>query len=685
MSDLSINEFYSCFMEEISIASDTETYGWEAQDFFTVVMLEYLEDAGEIESPTICPFRGYGLQLNAYSFSEDYDNVDIFVSLFNESDTIQSVSRNDIDAAIKRAIQLFRKATNDLHASFEKDNNTYEFAISVHNYKSDFKTARIIALTNGNVKPLSLDNLNIDGVSISFSVWDMNRLYRCTTSGKMRETIEVDFSESYGLTIPCIENTTSEKYNVYLAIISGDLLASIYAQHGPRLLERNVRSFLQAKGAVNKGIRDTLKKEPDMFLAYNNGISVTAESVEIIRDDNGKPSINKIRDMQIVNGGQTTASIFSAKKDKKTDADLSRVYVQMKLSVISSAQNMDEIVPKISAFANTQNRIQMADFSANDPFHRKIEELSRITWAPAQKGQKPKNWFYERARGQYSDMLSKETTPLRRKTFREQYPLFSKTDLAKYENTWDQLPFEVSEGAQKNFRKFTIRLGERGNFTPDEKYYKRLIAKAILFRRTEKLVEAQKYGGYRANIVTYTLAFLSYKTAQRIDLEAIWRTQALSTDLEENIISISKLVHRSITNPPSGANIGEWCKKPNCWEEIKSLEYEITEALDKALLSVDKSSPVISLSGNAISSSFNSPSEEEAKLIMTAAAISAKTWYALSKWAKETDNFQGWQRSIVFSVGQVIARGRKPSYKQAVQALKVYEEATRKGFSSEVH
>lgn len=684
MSDLSINEFYSCFMEEISIASDTETYGWEAQDFFTVVMLEYLEDAGEIESPIICPFRGYGLQLNAYSFSEDYDNVDIFVSLFNESDTIQSVSRNDIDAAIKRAIQLFRKATNDLHASFEKDNDTYEFAISVHNYKSDFKTARIIALTNGNVKPLSLDNLNFDGVSISFSVWDMDRLYYCTTSGKMRETIEVDFSESFGLTIPCVENSTSEKYSVYLAIISGDLLASIYAQHGPRLLERNVRSFLQAKGAVNKGIRDTLKNEPDMFLAYNNGISVTAESVEVIRDENGKPSIKMIRDMQIVNGGQTTASIFSAKKDKKTDADLSRVYVQMKLSVINSAQNMDEIVPKISAFANTQNRIQMADFSANDPFHRKIEELSRITWAPAQSGQKPMNWFYERARGQYSDMLSKETTALRRKTFREQYPLFSKTDLAKYENTWDQLPFEVSEGAQKNFRKFTVRLGERGSFIPDEKYYKRLIAKAILFRRTEKLVEAQKYGGYRANIVTYTLAFLSYKTAQRIDLEDIWRTQALSTDLEESIISISKLVHRSITNPPSGANIGEWCKKPNCWEEIKSLEYEITEALDKALLSVDKSSPVISSSGNAISSSFNTPSEEEAKLIMTAAAISAKTWYALSKWAKETNNFQGWQRSIAFSVGQAIARGRKPSYKQAVQVLKLYDEATRKGFVSEL-
>lgn len=680
MSEKSINDFYSDFMEEISMASDAETYGWEPQDFFTAVMLEYLEEAGEADNPVICPFRGYGLQLNAYSVSEDYDNVDIYVSVFNESETLASVSRNDIDAAIKRAIQLYRKATNDLYTSFEKDNDTYEFAISVHDHKNSIKTVHVVALTNGNAKPIALNNLSIDGVEISFSVWDMDRIYRCTTSGKMRETIEIDFSESFGQTIPCIENTVSDKYSVYLAIISGELLASIYDQHGPRLLERNVRSFLQVKGAVNKGIRDTLHDEPDMFLAYNNGISVTADSVDIVRDENGKPSIKKIRDMQIVNGGQTTASIYNAKKDKKINADLSRVYVQMKLSVISSSEKMDEIVPKISAYANTQNKIQMADFSANDPYHRKLEELSRIIWAPAQNGAKPQNWFYERARGQYSDMLSKETTTLRRKAFKEQHPLFTKTDIAKYENTWDQLPHQVSEGAQKNFKKFTVRLSERGNFLPDESYYQRLIAKTILFRRTEKLVQAQQYGGYRANIVTYTLAFLSYKTAQRIDLDSIWKKQSLTPALEENIISVSQFVHEMITNPPGGANIGEWCKKPKCWDTIKEHLYTISTELEHELISVNKTDPVISSASSAGTSTFNTPNEEETELIEKATSLGAATWYALSKWAKETSNFQGWQRSIVFSVGQVIARGKKPSYKQSVQAMKAYEEATVKGF-----
>ena len=681
MSELSFSSFYNNFMEEVAIARDADTYGWEPQDCFTAVMLDYLADAGETDNPIVCPFRGYGLQLNAYAFSEDYENVDVFVSIFNDSETVQSVSRNDIDASIKRGIQLYRKATSDLYTSFEKDNDVYEFAVSIRNNKKQLKTARIIALTNGNTKQFTLNTICIDGVDISFNIWDMDRLFRCITSGKMRETIEIDLVESFGKTIPCIENNSSGKYSVYLAIISGELLAAIYDQHGPRLLERNVRSFLQVKGAVNKGIRDTLRDEPEMFLAYNNGISVTAESVEIVRDENGKPSIKKIRDMQIVNGGQTTASIYNAKKDKKTDADLSKVFVQMKLSVISPAENIDEIVPKISAFANTQNKIQMADFSANDPFHRRIEELSRIIWTPSQNGMKPRNWFYERARGQYADMLAKETTSLRKKAFKEQHPLFTKTDLAKYENTWDQLPYHVSEGAQKNFKKYTLRLSERGNFIPDEAYYRRLIAKAILFRQTEKLIQTQQYGGYRANIVTYTLAFLSHKTAQRIDLDSIWKTQGLTASLENNIIAISRFVHELIINPPGGANIGEWCKKARCWEVIKEHPYEITSGLEKELISTDYPSHVVSTSKAAETSSFNTTTDEETQTIKEAMTIDAKTWYALSKWAKETNNYQGWQRSMVFSVGQTIARGKAPSYRQAHQALLVYNDAVNKGFT----
>lgn len=677
MKHQTLNEFYSRFFEEILCAADADTSGWTIEDFLTNVMLEYLEDVGEVSDPIICPFRGYGLQLNAYAISEDHDSVDIFVSIFSDSPQPKSVPQAEVDAAIKRAIQLYHRAVNDLYTAFQKDNDTYEFAYSLHQSKDEIKKVRVCALTNGMVKPIALKNITIGGAEMSFSLWDIDRLYRCITSGKMRETIEIDFEEKFHSTIPCIENTTSDKYSVYLAIINGRVLAALYEEYRDRLLEKNVRSFLQVKGGVNKGIRDTLRDEPDMFLAYNNGISVTAESVEIIRDENGKPSIKRIRDMQIVNGGQTTASIYNAMIDKKTDTDLSKVFVQMKLSVIHSAEDMDEIVPRISTFANTQNKIQVADFSANDPFHRRIEELSRTIWAPAQGGQKPHNWFYERARGQYADMLTRESTAKRKKEYKETHPLFTKTDLAKYENTWDQLPYQVSEGAQKNFHKFMLRLKERKGFVPDESYYHNLIAKAILFRQTEKLVQKQQYGGYRANIVTYTLAFISFKTAQRIDLDRIWKEQCLSPVMEQEIIDVSKFVQQMIVNPPGGANVSEWCKKEKCWQMIRDYDYSISLTLEKELLTVAKTtaSPVQATGINAIT-------DDEQKVINEAADIPASTWFALSKWAKQTNNFQPWQRSLLFSVGSIVSRGQKPSFKQANQAMKTYIEAMEKGFKA---
>ena len=676
MADITLEQFYSNLMEEVKMASERETSGWSKEDFLTSIILEYLEEAGEVSDPIMCPFRSYGLQLNAYSIAEDYSSLDIIVTIYSDNEQPRSVSQTDIDTAIKRAIQLYQKATNDLYASFERDNDTYEFAITVNREKSKIKNVRVCALTNGFVKPIPFKNITVGSADVSFSIWDIDRLYRCMTSGKMRETIEIDFAEKYGLTIPCIENANSNKYSVYLAIISGSLLAALYDEYRDRLLEKNVRSFLQVKGAVNKGIRDTLRDEPEMFLAYNNGISVTAESAEIIRDENGKPSIKKIRDMQIVNGGQTTASIFNAQKDKKVNADLSKVFVQMKLSVITSPGDMDEIVPRISAFANTQNKIQVADFSANDPYHRRVEELSRTIWAPAVNGMKPVNWFYERARGQYADMLGRESTSLRRKQYKETHPVFTKTDLAKYENTWDQLPFYVSEGAQKNFRRFTLRLNEHKSILPDEKYYQNLIAKAILFRRTEKLVSQQQYGGYRANIVTYSLALLSFKTAQRINLEMIWKTQALSFALEQEIVKASQLVHDIITNPPGGANIGEWCKKEKCWDTIKSQDYMISEELQKELVETGyiSAKPVPT-------NSIDSLSDKEQAVIDEVAGISAETWFALSRWAKETGNFQPWLRSMLFSVGTLQGRGKKPSIKQATNAIKALREAESKGFS----
>lgn len=676
---MTFDEFFSEFSEQVEFVKDNDDYGWEEQDFFTSVILDYLEDVGEVESPVICPYRAYGVQMNAYVFSEDYEILTIYVSIYYLGNEIKSALKTDIDAAIKRAMQVYRRATNDLYKSFEKDNDTYEFAHSVYKHKADTKHVNIVALTNGNCKPIPFKNVKIGVADVSFSIWDMDRLYRCISSGKMRETIEIDFKEMFGQGIPCLVNKDASEYEACLAIIPGNILASVYAEHGSRLLEKNVRSFLQVKGNVNKGIRNTLKMEPEMFLAYNNGISVTAESVTVESAEDGSKFISKIRDMQIVNGGQTTASIYNITKEKDSNVDLAKVYVQMKITVIKAEEKMDEMVHKISEYANTQNKVQMADFSSNDPFNRKIEDLSRVIWAPATNGQKPNNWFFERARGQYSDMLSREGTPAKRKAYKATHPLFTKTDMAKYENTWNQLPYFVSEGAQKNFKRFMVSVKERGNFVPDEKYYQLLVAKAIMYRRTEKLVSEQKYGGYRANIVTYTLALISHKSAQRIDLFKIWREQGLTDVLENEIVRASGIVQKFIVNPPGGANVSEYCKKKSCWDNLLKIDYEISEELRKELISGNENESVLS-SCKTATMLLNDATDEEKELIDRITAIPADVWLSISKWAKDTNNLQSWQRSISFSVGTLIGRGKRPSVKQARQAEIIYNAAKEKGF-----
>lgn len=677
---MTLSEFSRNMYDQVMIIAENEMNRADLEEAFSAVMFEYLEEAGETENSVVCTYRAIGVQLNGYSVSDDGAQVDLFVSIFENSAEPQTVRAAEIDAAMKRGVQLYRKAVNNLYESLDRETDAYNFASRLYSLKDAIEKVRIIIISNGLIKNLSLSNIMLGTVEVSFSIWDIDRLYRCVHSGRLRETVTVDFRELCGTGLACIGAENSGDYCTYLAIVPGDVLAAVYDTYGTRLLERNVRAFLQVKGAVNKGIRDTIKNEPQMFLAYNNGISVTAESVELGRTDSGHQMIVGIHDMQIVNGGQTTASIFNTGRREKVD--LSHVFVQMKLTVIADAARMDEIVPLISAYANTQNKIQIADFSSNGPFHRSIEELSRTVWTPLpETGEKQSKWFYERARGQFADMRAREHTKAEIRKFDEEYPkaqLFAKTDLAKYENTWDQLPHHVSKGAQKNFKEFMMRLTARGKFTPDQRYFQNLVAKAILFKRAERLVDEQKFGGYRANIVTYTLSWISHHTSQRINLDEIWKQQSLPTALESAIVTVSHCAHAHIINAPNGANIGEWCKNQKCWTTFQGVSIQMAPELEESLISVEKTPTTYSAVQN--STGINQVTESESEVIKEAKYVPSVTWFALSKWAKETNNFQTWQRSLIYSLGKIAGRNGEPSYKQSVQGMKVLQEALEKGF-----
>jgi len=673
-----LKDFTDDLIQEVISISDNEENGGEFRiNEFTRLASEYLVEAGEIDDLTICYHKSRGMQINGYNVSQDENCLDLFVTVFNQQSPPVSVTKTQVETAFRQAEGALKKALAGHHASLEESSEVYDMFQRIYELRDELTRARIYLLTDGIVNAENITAESAGDVSIAFHVWDIRRIYRLASSGRKFETIEIDFEQEFGATIPCLSMVApNSDYQGYLAVVPGEVLAGVYDKYGPRLLERNVRSFLQARGNVNKGIRKTIMEEPHRFFAYNNGISATADEIEFAENADGHARIRKVRNLQIVNGGQTTASLYhTAKKDK---ASLKGIYVQAKLSVIPPEQ-IDGIVPLISRYANSQNKVSDADFYANDPFHVRVEELSRTIWAPAVDGtNKQTKWFYERARGQYLDAKGKETTPARKRQFESITPnaqKFTKTDLAKYENTWMQLPYLVSLGAQKNFNHFSIRLRERGRIEVDNEYFEHLVAKAILFKRAEKIIGDMNYGGYRANIVTYTLAWLSHHTSQRIDLDAIWKKQSISPALQEMVRTVSAQVHRVITNPPNARNITEWCKRKECWEAVCALDISLGDPLKRELIDLSHTATKKPDKG------IEGPDARDLEIIAAVSEIPAQTWFNIAKWAKETNNLQSWQRSLSFSIGKALSRGYQISRKQAEQGQKIIDEVRSLGFN----
>jgi hypothetical protein len=645
------------------------------EDAFTEIYIDYLREAGEFDDGVVCQHRSRGIQVNGYGVSEDEECLDLFVSLATNAAPPETVPKREIEACFKRLLEFFARSLAGYAKEMEEASPAFDLALRIVELKSTLTRIRLFLFTDGVSKMETIPNDVVGDMEVSFQVWDIERLYRCWTSGKRRETIEIDFVQEWGQPLPCLPAAgKGATYECYLTVLPGPLLVGLYSKYGPRLLERNVRCFLQARGKINKGIRNSILNEPDMFLAYNNGLSATAEKVSTTKLPDGTLGISSARDFQIVNGGQTTGSIYHA--FRKDDAEVTALQVPVKLTVLLDQEHVESVVPKISEYANSQNKVNIADFQANDKYHVALEEKSRTIWAPAAEGmQRQTHWYYERARGQYQDDRSRARTPGQQKQFDLINPksqMFTKTDLAKFENTWAQYPHLVSRGAQKNFWEFTLVLQERGNIAVDDRYFQLVVAKAILFRSAEKIVQSQHYGGYRANVVTYTLAFLARKTQQRIDLDRIWREQHLTPSLEDAIRTVSTDVHQHITQPPNGANITEWCKKEECWKRLADLDIPLPKTLAAELIHITKM-------GDTVDRGIHALSGEDKRLITEIGAVPADVWFRISKWAKETSNLQGWQRSLAYSVGRIIANGREPSIKQAVQAKKILAEAERLG------
>jgi hypothetical protein len=556
-----------------------------AEAVFTEIVMNHMSDSGMTFEPQILHIErklgNANLRLSGYAVSDESDELDLFVSCYQGADEVEAISETEIKGTAEQCLRfLSAAASGKLATSIDQSDDAYPLILTIQDCYDKLDQIRVFVLTDRQAKSKSFKPREVAGRSVRLEVMDIERLFRHWAEGKPRDELVVNFDEVCGSPLPCVlipgEN---EEYDYALTAVPGAALRLIYEKFGARLLEANVRSFLSQTGKVNQGIRDTLRNAPDRFMAYNNGIVLIADEASFARAGDGSVGISWLRGMQIVNGGQTTASIYFSKR-KYPDIDLSKVRVPAKVIILKShdPDSEETLVSDISRFANRQNTVKDSDLSANKPWHVEMEKLSREVFCP----DGVSRWFYERAAGSYNVMLAREgNTPARLARLKEAIPnkrKLIKTDLAKYANTWARLPHLVALGSQKNFDRFMRDVTDGTTPIPDVAGYKRLIAQVILFKAVQEVVRSGPYNAFQANIAVYTLALLSDRVGKALSLDIIWQKQAASIELKQQISRWASEINAVLWETAGTRMVSEWAKKEECWHAVRTRSYSDLKA-----------------------------------------------------------------------------------------------------------
>lgn len=683
--NIEMKRFYQSCIQDIRNEQLSREEGGSLEELFTEWSVDMLADAGETENSRVAfDEKALGTKnqhkVNGYSISDNYETIDLFITIFKGTDEPSRIGKDEIDTAGKRILNFFRKGIYKEYVNeIEESSPIFDFAHTLSNspdLKANLVRVNAMIITDGLYNGSVPAAVEIYGYPFNYRVIDIEYLYNI--SEKSHIPIEIDF-KSEGFTIPCIESTSiNDEYQSYLAIMPGTALATIYERFGSRLLEQNVRSFLQFTGKINKGIRATILNEPHMFLAFNNGIAATAEEVEIERSEAGA-IISKIKDFQIVNGGQTTASVYHTyKKDK---ADISGINVQIKLSLVKNHEKFSEIVSRISEYANTQNKVSISDLSSNRPFHIELEKLSRTIVTPhTPEKTNQTRWFYERARGQYKNARIKEGfTKSKQKAFDLMHPknqLFNKEELAKFQNCYQELydgrklvigPHIVARGNQKNYAQF-INYNETKK--PDNIYFEDAIAKAIIFRSAEKIygVKPNAIGDMRFLTVPYTISYLGYKTDYKLDLYKIWKNQSISPQLSKFMCDLMVKVETFIKSNAPGSLYGEWAKKEECWTALKEQTFDLDfSAIEKDFIDpANKNQRVRLTDDEALQQKIN---EENEKI----KSVPYEYWHKIEEWGKQTKELTDQQCNVAFTLAGRVRNKSKISEYERNTGIKILD------------
>ena len=590
--DFELDTFIQNLYHEVQSLVYADENGDSKENKFTEYVMETLADAGETEGIRLCNYikenknENIQFKINGYALEEGYENIDIFISSYKDTNELYRLGKADFEKLQKWSTGFVNAALKGYLEDIEPSTEAYGLASILHKNRNDIIRVNVFILSNGDIPhdpPSNFKLKSLEDVLVTFKIWDIERLHRLAQSTGNREPIEIDFEELMGEVIPCLEMPSqNELYACYLAIVPGSILANLYRNYGTRLLESNVRAFLQQTGKVNKGIRDTIRFKPHMFLPYNNGLATTAQEVKTRINEVGQKVITAVKDFQIVNGGQTTASLFHTAKKYK-EADISEVFVQMKLTVIKDEEKKNETVPNISRYANSQNKVSELDLTSNSPFLQRLEELSRTTYAiDSEDKNKQTIWFFERVKGQYKEALNREPKGNKQNAFKLKNPrnqMIIKSDVSKYMNIWHLKPFHVAKGSQKNYTAFMRDVDkEFSKKKPGRVYWEDIVANAILFQATDKLFgrKNQKPIGdtnIKAHTVAYTLSYFHYMTQNKFNLGLVWINQVIEADLQAELKKLLIFVYKFFTNLDV-ALISEAVKSEKVWDKLKEIKVD---------------------------------------------------------------------------------------------------------------
>ena len=720
---MNVDEYRAVVHEDISLAARAGNNSLDNE--FLLYSIGVLINGEEFDDFIECGFSGLtkhgsSIRIDGYSKEETDGTCCIFISNYLGANSNYMISDEAISGDFSKIRLFVEEATRrELYQELRDNNQVADFARDLFFDSGAITKYRFFLLTDAyyGQQRKTINDRPIGGTPVELNIWDIQRLYELVSSSTQKESIVIQLSD-YGIPgISCVkaveyvdvkadidvlpnlssESTESEEkpanivtYTSYLAVVPGQLLYDLFIQYGAKLLEGNVRSFLSARGKVNKSIQNTIKNYPEMFFAYNNGIAATATELCVDMTHDG-PIITKIKDLQIVNGGQTTASIantlLTAKKNE--NVDISRLFVPMKLSVLDHSM-AERIIPKISEYSNSQNKVEASDFFSNHPFHLRMQHYSRKTPAPSVPGSQAQHyWFYEKNRGQYNQgkmKLGAKSVEL--KQYNDKFPekqVITMIDLARYMEIYDCAPDVVSKGKQKTLQVFAEQIKDnwqKSDVQYNALYFKRVVALAILYRRTDEIIKQSDWykdkRSYKANVIAYTLSLIFYhirvhKKGYEFDFSRIWNMQDIYDELEDQIRILSREVYTYITGPRGTENVTEWCKKEACWLQAKSRVWTFNDPFLRTLLCQSDTMQT------AKEERFNRKLENEVDTLKEIIARGSAYWNKVLQWGRAKRMLSEKEIFLLQMVINMNITGRVPTEYQAKVVIQARQRLIKNG------